>query len=185
MRSGHLTDLLNCLSAGARLCSHPWLLSCFDEAAQWLLQDRQPAFSPPLIAVPGLCFDGPTSLLALRSADDEIAPILLHLPSALQAPSHVRSRLMQLLPDAEQLKHLLVTPRPSKRASETAGVSSLALKRLRKGQGVASVEGAEEQEEPFITRDAFRTVLLETAKVLHATNNGRIVSSVITNLSYY
>ncbi|VDM33651.1 unnamed protein product [Hydatigera taeniaeformis] len=169
VRSGHLTDLLNCLSAGARLCCHPWLLSCFDEPAQWLLQDREPAFSPPLVTVPGLHFDGPASLLELRRTDDEISPHLLHLPSALQAPAHVRSRLMQLLPDAEQLKHLLITPCPSKRAGETSGTPLLAIKRLRRGQ-VAPVGSIEEQEEPFITRDTLRTVLLETANASYAKN---------------
>ena len=156
MRSSHLCDLLNCVSSGASLCLHPWLLGNFEEATQWLAQDRQPAYSPPLL----LRFDSPASLLrlqcedganALSSSSSSSSPLslLTGLTRASVAPRSVCARLVELLPDVATLKHALLVDD-----------GSPATKRPRLNQ-------AEQATTPFLTQEIYEAVRLEERKALN------------------
>ena len=133
----------------------------FDDAVQWLAQDRQPAFSPLLLR-----FDTPASLLRLRRTvrDDESntsspLPLLLGLTAGLVAPKPVRARLVELLPDVETLKEALIGSTRSSSSKADISDEPKPAKRPRLGD-----------EKPFITEEIYEMVRLEEMKALYATN---------------
>ncbi|KAM7540007.1 hypothetical protein Aperf_G00000031891 [Anoplocephala perfoliata] len=177
-RSGHLSDLLTCLSMGVRLCLHPWLLASQDEALDWLSQDCKPGPSPPCPVIPGLRFDSPTCLLAELRKENADSPIPL-LSTTLRAPTHIRNRILELLPSSEHLKTLLASPKSTpvqigKRRGEvtTTERGSQLLMKIPKMEGLDALE----EQNAFISEETYRLVQLEEAKANFKMNKG--ISSV-------
>lgn len=101
VKSGHLSDLLTCVSAGSRVCVHPWLSNPnFPSVVSSLAADRQPAPSPSTLVTLSF-YEILAGLLRLRSEQVETHQLLLL--KTTQA-THVRRRLVELLPTTEQMK---------------------------------------------------------------------------------
>ncbi|VDD75587.1 unnamed protein product [Mesocestoides corti] len=182
VKSGHLTDLLTCVSAGASVCVHPWLLCSPDEVqsmALWLAEDHKPSPAPLVTSL--LHFDTPSAVLSavreLRS--DETSPLPL-LQTSLGAPAHIRRRLVELLPSSEQLRRAFTPHSPPKRQAGVAiGSSPCSAKKPRIETAVPITKvGAPEPVcgLPFITRELFDALLLEESAKLAALGGVREVS---------
>ncbi|VDO00181.1 unnamed protein product [Rodentolepis nana] len=186
-RSGHLCDLLTCLSKGVRLCLHPWLLVDSDEAEHWLAQDREPSPYPPC---PLIRFDTPSGLLAAlhKESAEKSLPIPL-LSTTLQEKTHIRKRIVELLPSSEHLKSALASPRTSaasvqlgKRRGGAASIDNSGSQLPKKRAKMEGVDAVEEQCDAFITEEIYRNVLLEEGKSSFKAKNDFSIASKVTEL---
>ncbi|VDL19810.1 unnamed protein product [Hymenolepis diminuta] len=187
-RSGHLCDLLTCLSKGVRLCLHPWLLAGYDEAPYWLAQDREPAPLPPC---PLMRFDTPSGLAALSKQNAEKCIPIPLLSMTLQEKTHIRNRIVELLPSSEQLKATLASPKISyspvqlgKRRGGVTLIDGSGSQLPKKMAKVEGVEAVEEQSGAFITEEIYRTVLLEEAKAAFDANKDSTAVSKVNDFKF-